>query len=112
MIRQKYTALIVLIPALLLASCGSKHLVNKTFTGQPVSFIKGKLGQPTHAATSEGDSLYIFERMEKLKSTEISQGKTTLDPIYTPEVTKKEQFFFTVRNGVVVKTVYKEEYER
>lgn len=59
-----------------------------------------------------GDSVYIYEKTEKLRSTEISQGRLTLDPIVTPQVKKTQRFYFTVRNGIILKTRMEEEYDR
>ena len=36
--------------------------------------------------------------------------KLTLDPIVTPQVNKIERYYFTVKDGVIVKTNYEEVY--
>ena len=112
MIHQKQIAIITTMALFLLSSCSTARLVRKTFTGQQISFVKKKLGQPIYNSEISGDSLYVFQRSEQLNSTEIGQGKMTLDPIVSPKVIKKERFYFTVRDGIVVKTDYEEEYER
>jgi hypothetical protein len=61
---------------------------------------------------SAGDSVYIYEKTEELRSMEISQGRLALDPIVTPRVNKTERFYFTVKKGIIIKTRFEEEYER
>ena len=60
----------------------------------------------------ENEKIYVFEKVKKLRSTEINQAKLTLDPMITPSVTKTERFYFTVQKGVIVKAKKEEEYER
>lgn len=95
-----------------LISCGTQQQLKKSYTGKPVSSLKPRFGQPVTIIETAGDSVYIFENTEELRSTEISQGRLTLDPIVTPKVNKTERFYFTVKNGLIVKTKFEEEYER
>lgn len=95
-----------------LISCGTQRQLKKTFTGKPVSSLEPKFGKPITIFESADDSVYIFESTEELRSTEISQGKLTLDPIITPKVNKTERFYFTVKNGLIIKTRFEEIYER
>ena len=50
--------------------------------------------------------------IKNLESTEVNQGKLTLDPMISPGVKKTERYFFTVEKGIIVRTKYEEEYER
>ncbi len=104
----------LLFPALMIAiySCGIQRQVNKSFVGKPVAVVEEQLGTPKNILTGTGDTIYIFEKKEELRSTEISQGKVTLDPIITPKVHKTERFYFTVKNGIVIRTRIEEEYDR
>ena len=104
----------LIFPVFLIAisSCGIQRQVNRSFAGKSVAVIEEQLGSPKEIRTGTGDTIYIFEKREKLRSTEISQGRVTLDPVITPKVHKTERFYFTVKNGVVVKTRLEEEYER
>jgi hypothetical protein len=86
--------------------------LQKAFIGKNVSKLGEKFGAATSVIDKENEKVYIFEKEEELKSTEINQGKLTLDPIRSPRVIKTERYYFTVKNGVVTKAQYEEEYER
>lgn len=95
-----------------LVSCGTQQQLKKSFTGKPASVLEPQFGKPVSIIETAGDSVYIFEKTEKLHSAEISQGRLTLDPIVTPIVNKTERFYFTVKNGMIMKTRFEEEYKR
>jgi hypothetical protein len=96
----------------LLVSCGAQQQLKKSYTGKSVSSLEPRFGEPATIIGTAYDSVYIFEKTEELRSTEISQGRLTLDPIVTPKVKKTERFYFTIKNGLIVKTRFEEEYER
>jgi len=102
----------ILIALFIIMSCGVQHQLLKSYKGKPVSDVAEEFGAPKSIIEKEGAKIYIFELREKLKSTEINQGKLTLDPIVTPKVKKTERYYFTVVNGVVSSVKYEEEYER
>jgi len=93
-------------------SCGTQKQLKKSFIGESVSVLKEEFGSPKTVLDQGGEIVYIFEKTKELRSTEISQGKLTLDPIVTPMVQKTERFFFTVVDGKVIKVKLEEEYER
>lgn len=93
-------------------SCGVQKQLQKSYVGQPVSVLEENFGKPKTILDQGGDKIYVFEKIEELKSTEISQGKLTLDPMITPMVKKTERFYFTVKEGKIVKAKLEEEYER
>lgn len=93
-------------------SCGTNRQLYKSFSGKPISVANEKFGQPTKVIDKGDEKVYIYEVTKKLGSTEISQGKLTLDPIVTPQVKKTERYYFTVKDGVIVKTKCEEEYNR
>ncbi len=93
-------------------SCATGKQARKTYIGQSVAELKEKFGEPKTVFDRENEKIYVFEVLKELESTEISQGKLTLDPIVTPPVKKTERYYFTVKNDVVVKTKFEEEYER
>jgi hypothetical protein len=95
-----------------LVSCGTQQQLKKSFTGKPSSVLEPRFGQPVTIIETAGDSVYIFENTEELSSTEINRGRLTLDPMVTPKVNKTERFYFTVKNGLIIKTRFEEEYER
>ena len=105
------TAIIILL-FIISVSCGTQRQLRKAFVGKPVSKIEAQFGNPKTVIEKEGVKLYIFEKTEELKSTEIGQGQLTLDPIFTPKVIKTERYYFTVKNGTVTKARFEEDYER
>lgn len=101
-----------LLTVIFLFSCGTQKQLQKAFVGKPVSELKKKFGEPKTILDNDEEMVYVFEIIEELESTEISQGKLTLDPIITPKVTKTERYYFTVKDGKVVGTKFEEDYER
>ncbi len=93
-------------------SCTPARQVHKLYTGKPLSDVQEKFGEPITILEKEGKQIYVYEVLAELKSTEISQGKLTLDPIVTPPVKKTKRYFFTIKDNIVVKTRLEEEYER
>jgi len=93
-------------------SCGTQRQLRKAFVGEPIAKLEDKFGQPTTVIDQEGEQIYIFEKTEELKSTEIGQGQLTLDPIITPKVTKTERYYFTVKSGTITEARFEENYER
>ena len=82
------------------------------FRSQPVEVVQSAYGSPASIIERENDTLYIFEESEQLRSTEISQGRLSLDPIVTPAVVKTNRYYFTVKNGIITEVSTEEEYER
>ena len=93
-------------------SCGTKKQLYKQYNGQPVTILEEAFGEPKTILERENEKVYVFEIEKELESTEISQGKLTLDPMVTPKVKKIERYYFTVQNGMITKTKFEEEYER
>ena len=102
----------IIIGFLVLISCSTQRQLRKAYVGKPVTILEKNFGEPKTIIDKKAEKIYIFEKTEELKSTEIGQGKLTLDPIITPKVTKTERYYFTVKNGNIVKTRFEEEYER
>ncbi|VAW20754.1 hypothetical protein MNBD_BACTEROID01-1122 [hydrothermal vent metagenome] len=105
----KYLA-IILTP-LVLCSC-SPYSYLKKLKGENAVRIIEKLGRPDMVIPRKTDSLYIYLKETELRSTEISQGKLTLDPMVSPGVTKTERYTFTISNGIVTNVKRIIEYER
>lgn len=110
--HKMFKTIYLLLIFFLLVSCGTQQQLKKSFNGKPSSVLEPRFGKPVTIIETAGDSVYIFEKTEALRSAEISQGKMTLDPILTPKVNKTERFYFTVKNGLIIKTRFEEEYER
>ena len=108
---MKFNILFVFI-VLFVISCGTERQLTRHFKGKPVSELGLEFGAPKSVIDSDGEKIYIYEKTEKLNSTEINQGKLTLDPIVTPKVLKTERYFFTIKNNIVTKVRFEEEYER
>ena len=93
-------------------SCGTQKQLQKIYTGKPETLLSKKFGNPKTIIEQENGKIYIFEVIKNLESTEVNQGKLTLDPMISPGVKKTERYFFTVEKGIIVRTKYEEEYER
>lgn len=104
--------ILLLILILFIYSCGIQSSVKKSFRGKPVSMAEKQLGKPVEILAADGDSVYVFEKISELQSTEINQGKFSHTPIITPKVKKTERFYFSVKNGLIYKTKVEEEYNR
>ena len=102
---------VILIATVFLA-CGSQRSLQKAYNGKPVESLHKEYGNPSTVIEQNGDSIYVFEKTQTLRSTEISQGKLTLDPIITPAVVKTERYYFTVKNGIITTVRTGEEYKR
>ena len=96
----------------LIISCSMNASLRKSFTGKNPASLEKHFGKPTTVIPRGDDTLLIFIRKNALESTEISQGRLTLDPIRTPEVNKSERFIFTVSSGKIIDTKYEKVYEK
>lgn len=96
----------------LLFSCGTQNKLNRAWMNQPETKLQESFGSPTRIIEVDNDKVFIFEKNEELRSTEISQGKLSLDPMISPKVLKTERYIFTIREGIIIKTNFEEEYER
>ena len=105
------TAIIILI-FIVSVSCSSQRQLRRAYVGKPFSKIEANFDAPKTVIEKEGEKLYIFEKTKELASTEIGQGQLTLDPIITPKVTKTERYYFTIKNGTIIKARFEEDYER
>ncbi len=103
---------ILLLIAFTIASCGVQKQLQKAYVGKPVSVLKEKFGYPKTILERKNGDVYVFEEVKNLKSTEISQGKLTLDPMVSPMVQKTMRYYFTVKDSIIVKAKMEEEYER
>ena len=95
-----------------MASCGMNKKLSRKYVDQSEEVLKESFGDPVSVIDKTNETIYIFEKSEKLGSTEISQGRMSLDPIITPVVTKTERYIFRVKDGIIVETGFEKEYER
>lgn len=110
--RKGINAVFILTFAFILLACGASKQLSKVYVGKPASAVLEKFGQPKVVLDRNEGQVYIYEKVEELRSTEISQGKLTLDPIVTPMVDKTERYYFTIKDSVVVDAKFEEVYER
>ncbi|HZH74330.1 MAG TPA: hypothetical protein VFD91_17695 [Mariniphaga sp.] len=108
MIRFLYILLIISF----MVSCSTTRKLQKSYNGKPVSILKKDYGIPSTIIERKRDTIYIYEKADSLRSTEISQGRLTLDPIITPAVVKTERFYFTVEKGIITEVRSEDEYKR
>jgi hypothetical protein len=101
-----------LIVSLIIISCGTQRQLQKAFVGKPASELEERFGTPKSVFEQNDKKIYVFEKEEKLRSTEINQGKLTLDPIQTPSAIKTERYYFTVNEGIIIEAKMEEEYVR
>jgi hypothetical protein len=106
---QRIILIILLIVAV---SCGPQRSLQKAYVGKPQSILSEKFGKPKTILDQGEEKVHVYEIITELKSTEISQAKLTLDPMVSPMVEKTERYYFTVKEGKIVKVKLEEEYER
>ena len=104
--------LFVIIFLVFTLSCSLQHNLQRTYIGQPQKILEGKFGYPKTVLDQDDKKVYVYEIIKDLKSTEIGQGKLTLDPIISPMVQKTERYYFTVKDGEITGVRLEEEYER
>lgn len=112
LILMNFRILVFLSFVFIIFSCGNQQQLQRQFKGEPLASLFETFGEPKTVLQQENGTVYIFEKLVKLESTEISQGKLTLDEIVTPKVNKTERYYFTVKDSIVLDTRYEEEYER
>lgn len=96
----------------LIVSCSGQKKLTKIYYGKSIAELSEEFGRAKTILENENGKIYIFEKVAKLRSTEINQAKLTLDPIITPSVNKIERFYFTVQEGIIIKVKKEKEYER
>lgn len=102
----------IFILFIILFSCGLQRSVQKAYIGKPQSVLSAKFGYPKTILDTNNGKVYVYEIVKELKSTEINQGKLTLDPMISPMVEKTERYYFTVKDGKIVNVKLEEEYQR
>ncbi|WP_321343175.1 hypothetical protein [uncultured Draconibacterium sp.] len=105
-------ALLFIVALVILVSCSSQRNLQKTYVGKPISAVEMEFGKPITVFNKESGDIYIFEKVEMLKSTEISQHKLTLDPMVTPQVKKTSRYTVTVVDDVIKNIELEEQYDR
>ncbi len=95
-----------------MVACSSQRVLQRTYVGQPQKTLENKFGYPKAILDQGDEKVYVYEIIKDLKSTEIGQGKLTLDPIISPMTQKTERYYFSVKDGKITHVKLEEEYER
>ncbi|MCE4564654.1 hypothetical protein INQ51_10060 [Maribellus sp. CM-23] len=103
---------LILLFLIVTMACSQQKQLQRSYIGKSIAALTEELGKPQQIFDNESGKVYIFEKQEDLKGTEINQGKLTLDPIVTPKVQKTERLYVTVKDGVIVNIKQENEYER
>ena len=108
---RKYWA-ILLLAVVFMAACGTQKKISRQYVNRPVADLTEAFGEPKAVIESADGYIFIYEKEKELESTEISQGRLTLDPIITPKVIKTTRYYFVVKNDIVISAKLEEEYKR
>ena len=111
-ILHRMRQLLLYLLLLFFISCGTQRQLSKFYVGKTVIELNEQFGDSKTVFDQGEEKVYVYEKIKNLKSTEISQGKLTLDPIVSPMAQKTERYYFNVKNGKVVRAKIEEEYER
>ncbi len=104
--------ILLLLFVIFATSCSQQKKLTRTFKGKPSSVLEEEFGKPKTIFDRGDEKVYVFEKIEELRSTEIAQGKLTLDPMISPMVKKTKRHYFTIKNGIIVNAKLEEAYER
>ena len=107
---MKHFLLLIFLFALL--SCGTQRKLQRTYIGKPQTVLLTQFGYPKTVFDQKEGKIMVYEIVKDLNSTEIQQGKLTLDPMVSPMVQKTERYYFTVKDSIIVHVKMEEEYER
>ena len=94
------------------SGCNSYHKLQHTYVGNPQEMLESKFGYPKIILEQGDEKVYVYEIIKDLKSTEINQGRLSLDPIISPMVQKTERYYFYVKDSIITDVKLDEEYDR
>lgn len=104
--------LIIIVLFIIAVGCSSQRKLQKTYIGQPQNELESRFGFPKTILDEGDEKVYVYEIIKDLKSTEINQGRLSLDPMISPMVEKTERYYFYVKDGVIKDVKLEEEYKR
>ena len=104
--------ILILLYILFAVSCGPQKKLSKLYYGKPLFVLEEEFGKPKAIFDRGDEKVYVYEKIEELRSTEIAQGKLTLDPMISPMVQKTSRYYFTIKDEKIIETKLEEEYER
>lgn len=102
----------ILLIIFIIVSCGTQRRLQRTYVGKPQKVLLTKFGYPKTVFEQKDGTIMVYEIVKDLNSTEIQQGKLTLDPMVSPMVQKTERYYFTVKDSIITHVKMEEEYER
>ena len=95
-----------------MVSCSPQRSLQKAYIGKPQSVLSANFGNPKTVFDRENEKIYVYEIVKELKSTQINQGKLSMDPMVSPVVVKTERYYFTVIDEKIIKVQVEDEYQR
>ncbi len=104
--------LFFIVLLLFAVGCSSQRKLQHTYIGKPQKELESKFGFPKTILDQDDEKVYVYEIIKDLKSTEINQGRLSLDPMISPMVQKTERYYFSVKDGKITDVKLEEEYER
>jgi ribonucleotide reductase beta subunit family protein with ferritin-like domain len=104
--------LIFIVFLALLFGCSSQHKLQNTYVGKRQKMLESKFGYPKTILDQGDEKVYVYEIIKDLKSTEINQGRLSLDPMISPMVQKTERYYFYVKDSIITNVKLDEEYDR
>ena len=110
---RTYLYIIVAVVLTVMLSCSVQSKLNRQFVGKTKSELDQYFGQKGATVSLPNELQYVeYTRSKMLKSTEINKGVTTLDPMVSPSVEKKQKFIFYLnKEGKVTDCKYDLEYQ-
>ena len=106
--------LIVLIFSGILFSCSVQQKMIRQFEGCDKTELDQHFGQRGSIVRLSDDKQYVsYSKSKFLRSTPISKGVTTLDPMVSPSVEKQEKYIFYLdKNGKVTDCKVETKYQK
>lgn len=105
--------LIVIIAFFTMLSCSVQSKLNKQFIGKDKTVLDKYYGQNGVIVPLSADKQVVtYTQSKTLRSTAINKGVTTLDPMISPSVQKRQKFIFYLnKEGKVIDCKYDLEYQ-
>ena len=104
--------ILIILLIVLAVSCSSQRKLQRTYIGKPQKVLLSEFGYPKTVFDRDEGKVLVYEIVKDLESTEIQQAKLTLDPMISPMVQKTERYYFTVKDSIIIKVKFEEEYQR
>ena len=95
-------------------ACSVQSKLNRQFKGKDKTELDNYFGQKGIIIPLSDEKQYVvYTQSKHLKSTTINKGVTTLDPMISPSVEKKQKYtFYLDKSGKVIDCKYDLEYQK